>query len=115
MGCWCIRVGLIMYYLKVKDNNLRKAFKKLELQLILKKFIYHNILSYLYFFKKYDLYSYAYFNILKKKKKRILTKYVNRCVLSNRSKSIRCLKLSRIKARELISFGIIPGFKKAIW
>lgn len=104
-----------MYYLKKKDTILRKAFNKFELQLNLKKFIYNNILSYFYFFKKYNLYAYTYFNILKKKKKRILTKFTNRCVLTNRSKSLRVVKISRIKARELISFGIIPGFKKAVW
>lgn len=104
-----------MYYLKIKDFKIRKKFKKFESKLLLKKFLYNNLLSYFYFAKNNQLYSSVCFQILKKKRKRINNKFVNRCILTNRSKSIRSLKISRLKARELMSFGIIPGFKKAIW
>lgn len=104
-----------MNYLKIKDLKLRKKFKKLELKLKLQKFIRNNILSYLFYHQFVALHSLAGFEILKKKRKRISNKFINRCILTNRSKSIRKLKISRIKARELMSFGIIPGFKKGIW
>lgn len=104
-----------MYYLKVKDIKFRKKFNKFENKILLKKFIYNNLLSYFYFHKNIHLYSLICFQNLKKKKKRISNKFVNRCILTNRSKSLRHLKISRIKARELMSFGIIPGFKKAVW
>lgn len=103
-----------MFYLKIKDNKVRKKFRKFEKKILLKKFIYNNLLSY-YYKKNKEKYSSICFQILIKKKKRISTKFVNRCILTNRSKSIRLLKISRLKTRELMSFGIIPGFKKAIW
>ena len=103
-----------MKYLKFKDNKLRHLFKKIELQLKLKNFVYKNILSF-YYNKKRSLHNLISFQILKKKKKNISTKIVNRCILTNRSKSVRQLKISRIKAREFFSFGIFPGFKKAVW
>jgi len=55
-----------------------------------------------------------FFQILKKKKN-FLTKIVRRCIITNRSKTIRPFKISRILAREMIGFGIIPGYKKAVW
>ena len=103
-----------MFYLKIKDNKIRKKFKKFEKKMLLKKFIYNNLLYY-YYKKNKEKYSSVCFQILIKKKKRVSTKFVNRCILTNRSKSIRLLKISRLKTRELMSFGIIPGFKKAIW
>jgi ribosomal protein S14 len=103
-----------MYYLKVKDYKRRILFKKFELQIRLKNFIYKNLLSYTHKNKPL-LHSVVSYQILKKKRKRIITRITNRCILTNRSKSIRKLKISRIKARELVSYGIIPGFKKAVW
>ena len=97
-----------MYYLKVKDYKRRILFKKFELQIRLKNFIYKNLLSYTHKNKPL-LHSVVSYQILKKKRKRIITR------ITNRSKSIRKLKISRIKARELVSYGIIPGFKKAVW
>jgi ribosomal protein S14 len=39
-----------------------------------------------------------------------------RCILTNRKGSIdRKFLLSRIVLRDLMQFGIIPGFKKAVW
>jgi len=104
-----------MKHLKLKDIKLRKNFKKLELQLLLKKFIFKNLISYFHFLKNKDFYKLICFQVLKKKRKKLSTKFTNRCVLTNRSKSIRHLKISRIKAREFISFGILPGYKKAVW
>lgn len=104
-----------MYHLKIKDVKFRKKFHKLEIKLNLKRFVYRNMLSHFYFQKNFNIYNLISFQNLKRKRKRISTKFVNRCILSNRSKSIRTLKISRLHARELISFGIIPGFKKAIW
>lgn len=104
-----------MYYLKRKDQKHRNHFKKFEIKLKLKKFIMIHTLSLLQ--KNYTApqKNFYYYQLLKKKKKSILNKIVRRCILTNRSKSIRSLKVSRIQAKELISFGIIPGYKKAVW
>jgi ribosomal protein S14 len=38
------------------------------------------------------------------------------CLLSNRSKSVnKYYNISRIKQRDMLSFGIFPGYKKAVW
>ncbi len=45
-----------------------------------------------------------------------LVRLKNRCVLTNRSKGIyRKFRLSRIRLREMLANGIIPGYKKAVW
>jgi ribosomal protein S14 len=106
-----------MYYLKIKDQKYRKHFKKFEIKFILKKFVIKNLLAFLYYNSKISIIQKKkiYYQLLKYKKKNILNKIVRRCILTNRSKSLRFLKISRLEAKELISFGIIPGYKKAIW
>lgn len=106
-----------MKYLKSKDFHLRNKFKNFEIIYKLKYFLYKNILSTISKMPFYSLKSkkFIIFHILKKKRKNFLTKLVRRCVITNRSKSIRPFKVSRIVARELMGFGIIPGYKKAVW
>lgn len=46
----------------------------------------------------------------------IPTKIKNRCVQTGRSKGVcRLLKMSRIRMRELMAMGALPGIKKASW
>jgi ribosomal protein S14 len=106
-----------MKYLKIKDNKNRQNFKKFELQHKLKYFLYKNLLSFINQNKFLSIKNkkLIFFQILKKKKKNFLTKIVRRCILTNRSKSFRPFKISRILTRELMSFGIIPGYTKAVW
>ena len=104
-----------MKYLKFKDNKNRQKFKKFELQHKLKYFIYKNILSYINQNKMVQEKKLIFFQLQKKKKKNFSTKIVRRCILTNRSKSFRPFKISRILSRELIGFGIIPGYTKAVW
>lgn len=98
-----------MHYLQLKDKKLRLTFQQFENKQKLKKFIAINLLTSACNNNKILYY------ILLKKKKSILSKIVRRCILTNRSKSIRYFKISRILSRELISFGVIPGYKKAVW
>lgn len=104
-----------MYYLKIKDNKKRQRFKKFELHNTLKFFVYKNILSLISKNPNLKYKHMLYFRILKRKKRNLSTKMVRRCIVTNRSKSIRPFKISRILARELIGFGVIPGFSKAVW
>jgi ribosomal protein S14 len=98
-----------MKYLQIKDKKLRLSFLKIEIKLKLKKFISINLLT-----SNFSINN-KFFYLFLKKKKSILSKIVRRCVLTNRSKSIRSFKVSRIQSKELISFGVIPGYKKAVW
>lgn len=106
-----------MHHLKIKDQKLRSIFRPLELKLKLKKFILINISLFLFKNKNFSAVQkkLIYYQMLKKKKKSLLNKIVRRCVITNRSKSIRFFKISRIQSKELISFGILPGYKKAVW
>jgi ribosomal protein S14 len=98
-----------MKYLQIKDKKLRLSFLKIEIKLKLKKFISINLLT-----SNFSINN-KFFYLFLKKKKSILSKIVRRCVLTNRSKSIRSFRVSRIQSKELISFGVIPGYKKAVW
>lgn len=106
-----------MYYLKVKDKKFRKNFYLLEKKVKLQKFIKTNLYSIVHSHKKFsETYKKKiYYQLLKKKKKNFLLKIIRRCVLTNRSKSLQFLKISRMQSKELISFGIIPGYTKAVW
>jgi ribosomal protein S14 len=104
-----------MYYLKKKDQKYRKHFQKFEIKLKLKKFIMIYTLALLQRNFGPTERSFYHYQLLKRKKKSIINKIVRRCILTNRSKSIRSLKVSRLQAKELISFGVIPGYKKAVW
>ncbi len=45
-----------------------------------------------------------------------LVRLKNRCILTNRSKGVyREFRLSRIRLREMLANGLIPGYKKAVW
>ena len=98
-----------MLFNKIKDLKNRKIFKKREILNISLKFMYTNFLN--------KNKSPLKFQFLKEKYsyKASKTKIVRRCILNNRSKSLRPFNVSRIKLRELLQFGIIPGYKKSIW
>lgn len=97
-----------MKFKKFKDFHIRTQFHKKEILNLSLKFMYTNFLNK----NKNNL----KFNSLKKKyvHKVSKTKLVRRCILNNRSKSLRPYNISRIKLRELLQFGIIPGYKKSV-
>jgi ribosomal protein S14 len=101
---------------KMKDLRFRKLFSKFENLKKINKFIFINLLS-----KKplKTLTSSCYLNILKLQQKTSRISKVrlkNRCILTNKNTGLnRDYSLSRIKMRELMQFGIIPGSKKAVW
>ena len=44
------------------------------------------------------------------------TRITNRCVLNNRGRGVlRPYGISRTLMRELMQFGVIPGYSKAVW
>jgi ribosomal protein S14 len=105
-----------MLFAKLKDKRSREQFAKHEY----KNEIYKYILIKLScskttinkkFVKKALL-------ILKKKYfyKCQKIKITRRCILHNRSKSaIKPFNISRLIFRNLLQFGLIPGYRKAVW
>jgi ribosomal protein S14 len=100
-----------MLYLKTKNIRIRKSFLKNEKRLKIDKFIFTFLLNSPYKQKKQVVYSFLKYKKLNKSRARIN----NRCVYNNTSKSvIRRFKISRNYLRNALSFGLIPGYKKAV-
>lgn len=100
-----------------KNIELRKLFNKFEKIQKVNKFLFIYLLNnkkYKNYFKNIVPYFYTLNSINKKLKARI--RINRRCILTNRGRSIyRPYGLSRIAFRELIQFGLIPGYTKAVW
>ena len=102
-----------MLFAKLKDLKKRNQFNKKEKQNLIKKFVFINSLSKLKTKKEKSIFLFYYYNSLKCFSK---TKIVKRCILTNRSRGIsKKYNISRVALRELLQFGIIPGFKKSVW
>lgn len=98
---------------KIKDLKIRLAFYNFEKKNLMQNFIFVNIIN-----KSTTFYckSVRFFIKGSKIKKNSKTKITRRCLLNNRSRGVsRIFGLSRICLRELLQFGRVPGFSKAIW
>ena len=99
----------IMLKSKVKDLKLKLAYHKYEKKNLVNKFICINILN-----KRTNLFCFFVKKMRDKQGSKISV--TRRCILNNRSRGVsRFFGLSRICLRELLRFGQIPGFKKAVW
>ena len=107
-----------MLFAKIKDLNLRLKFSKFELKKKIDKYVKINVLTRSFMLKKVQK-KRAY--ILKSLYKDSFTKHskvkiTQRCILTNRSRGVyRSHLISRNIFRDLLQFGIIPGYKKAVW
>ncbi len=99
-----------MKILYTKDKNRRNIFLLLEKKKIVLNHIINNLnLS-------WDTRNFAYLQLNNISKISTITKIKNRCVFSNRSRSIyRKFKLSRIFLKKYALQGLIMGVKKASW
>jgi len=108
---------------KVKDLNLRNKFLKIEHKIRVNKFVFINLMSKLLLsqrLKKIKLHPLVLLSFTLNRKNKILknnkTKIIKRCLITNRSRSVyKPFNLSRNIYRELLSFGLVPGYKKAVW
>nr|NP_038192.1 ribosomal protein S14 [Synura synuroidea]AAF36958.1 ribosomal protein S14 [Synura synuroidea] len=102
-----------MLSLRSKEYKKRKKFKKAEKFFLITKFLFRFITcSPTYKIKNQILIN----KYLALKKKYSKVRLVNRCVLTNRSRGVfRPFGLSRFILRKVMMFGLIPGFKKAVW
>ncbi len=100
---------------KVKDLKLRKKVYNTEINKNISRFMFINILNN----KNVDLTlkkkaAYYLMNLLSKGESK--TKIVRRCAITTRSRvSHRKLGISRIKLREMLKAGVLPGYAKAVW
>lgn len=102
-----------MLFKKKKDLVFRKKFLKYEKLNKINKVVFINIVSHA-LDKKNSLFTFLKFQASLKKNSRVKIK--TRCSISNRGSAInQYYALSRIKMREFIHLGLIPGYKKSIW
>jgi len=112
-----------MLFAKLKDSKLRKNFLRLEYKIKTQKFVFINLLSALYRnslklqkSKISFLLSSLYQKSLKKYSCNSRKKILRRCLLNNRTKSVyRNFNLSRSILKNLMTFGLVPGYRKAVW
>jgi ribosomal protein S14 len=101
---------------KLKDKHFRLNFLKTEY----KNRIYKYLFIKFSFLKTKIKKKFIKQTLLILKKKYFYkcnkVKLVKRCVLNNRSKGVyKPFNMSRLIFRNLLQFGIIPGYKKAVW
>lgn len=108
-----ILLFLLCYYQK-KNNNSRLHFKKRETQQKIKKCVFTNILNNKSVSSALKSFFLKYF--LMRKKRKTKTQIKSYCVMTNKSKSVyKPFGISRIYLREMIQFGLLPGYSKAVW
>ena len=97
---------------KVKDLKSRVIFKKVEKHNLIDKFVFVNSLN----TSRDCFYDTAYSQGSSKTKRGSKIQMVRRCVFNNRGRGVlRPFGVSRIYLRELLQFGQISGYFKAVW
>ena len=108
-----------MLFSKVKDTKLRNKFLQTEFKIKVNKYIFINLLTKFKSLKKKKkvfLFKSLYLSDFKKHSRVSKVQLIKRCVLQNRSRNVsRSHRMSRLIFRDLIGFGLVPGYKKAVW
>ena len=103
---------------KIKDIKLRNSLKKSERVKKVKKFLFTALVNGRSK-EEIKIRSSIIISFLKDKKSlshKSKIRATNRCVLTNRSRGIlRPYGISRVVMRDLMQFGVIPGYYKAVW
>lgn len=102
---------------KIKDIKNRQKIYKEEILKTQTKFLFRYLLNNSLLKKNHKLYSMLVLSFLKSSLTNFSkTMVTRRCILNNRSKTaLRKFGISRTIFRELLTFGVIPGFVKAVW
>jgi ribosomal protein S14 len=106
-----------MIFSKIKDKNLRKSVLKTEHKNKIKKFILINFLNSNKNRKKFNINANVFNNKIKPKYLiKNKTKLTSRCIITNKSRVVnKNINISRSTLRDMLQFGLIPGYKKAVW
>lgn len=102
---------------KIQDLKIRKAFAKIEKIKKIKKFLFVHLLN----TTNTNLIerNFLLISLLKIQNKynfKTRVRMTNRCVLNNRNRGVfRPYGISRILMRDLMQFGVLPGYTKAVW
>jgi ribosomal protein S14 len=105
-----------MLSLKKKDVKARSIFSKYELRSRVVKLLLTNLASRHNYLQGSKFLPLNLYKLQTKFRRCSKVKIRTRCVLTNRGRGIyRPYGLSRIVLREFMQFGIIPGYKKAVF
>lgn len=108
-----------MFSSQIKDKKIRTSFKKIEKIKKIRKFVFTNLLSRISSDSKFNVSKEILFYCFRKQNKmkfKSKVRIVNRCVLNNRGRGVfRPFGVSRIVLRNLMQFGVLPGYTKAVW
>lgn len=107
-----------MLSLKIKDFKNRNFYITNEKKAVVNRFLFVNLLHQ-QTNKQTNLF-YLFLLLQKNKNSKLKykarTKMVRRCAISNRGRgNFRPYGVSRFFLRDFMQFGILPGFKKAVW
>lgn len=107
-----------MKKLSRRDKKIRLLYFKYEIFLLCRRFLFRHMVTLTAKAQKSLLRKYVLYFFLKHKNanKRLKAAIVRRCVLTNRGRGVfRNFGLTRHFFREFLSFGILIGYKKAVW
>jgi ribosomal protein S14 len=105
-----------MISIKYKNIKIRKIFNKIEKLKKIDKFIFINLLNKNHASLSKKKITYFLNKQLSSNNFYSKTKITNRCVFNNRGRSVlRPYGISRMLLKDLMQFGILPGFSKAVW
>jgi ribosomal protein S14 len=99
--------------LKKKDQQYRLRFLAFEQARVVRKVLFCQLLS-----RKGNSRGLLLYRLLYPRNKRYkyYTKMVRRCVATGRGRGVQqAFGLSRTLLRELLGFGRVPGYRKAVW
>ncbi len=105
-----------MLSIKKKDLKTRALFAKYELRSRVTKMLLTHLASRRKISKSVDFLSLNFYKLQTKLRLFSKVKIRSRCILTSRGRGVyRPYSLSRIILREFMQFGILPGYKKAVF
>jgi ribosomal protein S14 len=103
---------------KIHDLKIRNSLYKIEKLKKINKFLFINFLNNKTTFSPLKRTSLliSFLKIKNKISLKARVRMTNRCVLNNRNRGVfRPFGISRILLRNLMQFGVLPGYFKAVW
>lgn len=98
-----------------KDKKLRAKLSVLEIKKLKQKYLFISILNNKTINNKEKA---IYLSLLNKQQQETAskTKIINKCLLTYKSRVMyKKFKINRMKLKDMLQMGILPGYKKAAW
>lgn len=105
-----------MKYIIKKDQNKRKQYASQELSRRINQFLFCMMSHKNGRISRFRSLSTFCFLRQSRYRSRVFTQVTRRCLLTGRGRgTLRFVGISRSSLRELLGFGVLPGYKKAMW